>query len=82
MHKESIWLYPIGGFLAVLGLAIMVYGVFSSGAPELSDTLNLGLLNDKTNLTIAGGFCFGTGLLCVALESVARRLLNALSGRL
>jgi hypothetical protein len=55
----------------------MMYGIFSSGAPSYSDTLNIGLLNDKTNLVTAGGFLFVSGVSCVALESVARRLIAA-----
>jgi hypothetical protein len=60
----------------------MTYGVFSSGAPQFSDTLNIGLLNDKTNLVLAGGFAFLSGVLCIGLESVARRVIDALRGRI
>ena len=80
MQRQSVWLYPVGGGLIVLGLLMILFGIFSRGAPEYSETLNIGLLNDKTNITIAGGFAFTSGIICLAVESLARRLINALAG--
>jgi uncharacterized membrane protein YgdD (TMEM256/DUF423 family) len=81
MHRESIWLYPIGSLLILIGFSLMMYGLFSSGAPPFSDTLNIGLLNDKSNLTLIGGFAFLGGLVCLALESAVRRLIDAVRHR-
>ena len=79
MRIENDWLYTFGALLVVLGAGAMTYGLFSSGAAPYSETLNLGLLNDKTNLTIAGGFAFTSGLLIAAIESMARRIVRAMA---
>lgn len=72
--SDNGWLNPVGIGLLLFGSIVTLYGLFSSGAPADSDTLNIGLLNDKTNLVLTGGFMFSAGLLCMALENVARRL--------
>ena len=67
-------MFIVGWGLIIVGGALMAFGILSSGAPSYSETLNLGLLNDKTNLVIGGGFLFTSGVVCAALESTIRRL--------
>jgi hypothetical protein len=62
----------------LLGIGMMVYGLFSSGAPSDSETLNLGLLNDKTNLVSAGGFLFTSGAIFAAASAILTKLQDAL----
>jgi hypothetical protein len=73
------WLNPVGGILACLGLLMLAYGLFASGAPEDSETLNLGLLNDKTNMVLAGGFAFASGSVFLAAAAVINEV-SRLSG--
>ena len=54
--KERTRMRNTGFGLLALGAAIMLFGLLKSGAAEYSDTLNIGLLNDKTNLVMFGGF--------------------------
>ena len=60
----------IGYLLGVVGALLMAYGIGSSGAAEYSDTLNIGLLNDKSNLVMAGGFLAVCGTILIAAASI------------
>jgi hypothetical protein len=81
VESESGWLTPAGWTLVVLGVLMVIYGLFASGAPQYSETLNIGLLNDKTNMVIAGGFAFTSGSTFLGIGAVLTRLaiLNAAS---
>jgi hypothetical protein len=67
-------LYLFGFLLLLLGTVLMLSGFLMSGAPEYSETLNIGLLNTKTNLVIAGGFVGLSGGMFVAAEYLVQRL--------
>ena len=75
------WLSPVGCALIIIGLLMVLYGLFASGAPQYSETLNIGLLNDKTNMVIAGGFSFTSGTTLLALAEVMTRMSLALGKR-
>jgi hypothetical protein len=60
--------------LMVLGLLMVLYGLFSSGAPAYSETLNLGLLNDKTNTVIAGSSVFTSGSIFLGFGALIAHL--------
>lgn len=74
MHREADWLTPTGGLLIAVGLILAGYGLLSSGAPAYSDTLNLGLLNDKSNFVILGGFAFTSGSVFLAVAALIDRI--------
>jgi hypothetical protein len=76
---SGTWFTPVGWGMIGIGLIAVLYGLFASGAPEFSETLNIGLLNDKTNLVIAGGLAFTSGFVLVAAEAIIEQLslLNA-----
>jgi hypothetical protein len=75
-QAPSNWLKPIGSALVGLGVFVTAFGFLSSGAPSYSDTLNIGLLNDKTNLVLIGGFMFVSGIICLAVETAILRVLT------
>ncbi|WP_257550281.1 hypothetical protein [Sphingopyxis sp. DBS4] len=60
----------MGIILAVIGAVLMAIGFFQSGAPTYSDTLNIGLLNDKSNLIAVGGYLFVGGMVLHAKEAI------------
>ncbi|MGV7120940.1 hypothetical protein [Sphingopyxis sp. 550A] len=60
----------MGIILAVIGAVLMAVGFFQSGAPTYSDTLNIGLLNDKSNLIAVGGYIFVGGMVLHAKEAI------------
>lgn len=64
----------IGLCVLTVGALIVLLGLFKSGAAEYSDTLNMGLLNDKTNLTLTGGFTSVVGAIFAAAGIVADKL--------
>lgn len=64
----------IGYCLLFLGAMVLLGGLMKSGAPEYSDTLNIGLLNDKTNLVLAGGFLSVCGAIFASSGMVIQRL--------
>jgi hypothetical protein len=53
---------------------MVLYGLFASGAAEYSETLNIGLLNDKTNMVTAGGFSFTSGSIFLAARAILDRI--------
>lgn len=57
-----------------VGSLMVLYGLFASGAPQYSETLNIGLLNDKTNMVIAGGFVFSSGSIFLGISTILARL--------
>jgi hypothetical protein len=59
-----------GSILLILGFSLVAYGLAMSGAPQYSDTLNIGLLNDKSNIVNIGGFCFVSGIILFAAETI------------
>jgi len=60
----------VGLIAAGLGVLIVLLGYGMSGAAEYSDTLNMGLLNDKTNMVLAGGFMAVSGAILFAASQV------------
>jgi hypothetical protein len=64
----------MGVVLAVIGALLMALGYFQSGAPGFSDTLNIGLLNDKSNLIAVGGYVFVGGIVLHAKEAIVEAL--------
>jgi hypothetical protein len=78
MQDHSVgWLSPIGWVLVIIGLLMVLYGLFASGAPQYSETLNIGLLNDKTNMVIAGGFSFTSGSILLAVGAILKEVGDA-----
>jgi hypothetical protein len=71
----------VGLALVCFGLLVTAFGFFSSAAPSYSDTLNIGLLNDKTNTVLVGGFMFSSGIVCLAVGSALRQILAAAEAR-
>lgn len=69
----------IGLCVLAIGVVILLFGVLKSGAAEYSNTLNIGLLNDKTNLTLAGGFTAIIGAIFAAAGTVLEQLQAASS---
>lgn len=69
----------LGFVLALAGIALTASGFFMSGAPGYSTTLNLGLLNDKLILAIAGAALFLGGLVLIVSGTVLKHL-GMLSG--
>lgn len=64
----------IGLGLLAVGTLIMLFGLVKSGAAEYSDTLNVGLLTEKTNLVLVGGFAQVIGAIFQATSSIMERL--------
>jgi hypothetical protein len=64
----------IGLGVLAIGVLIVLVALTKSGAAEYSDTLNIGLLNDKTNMTLAGGFTGVVGAIFAATGAVVERL--------
>lgn len=60
--------------LMIVGISLAAYGLLSSGAPEHSSTLNVGLLNDKSNYVAIGGFSFTGGAIFFAAGAIIRHL--------
>lgn len=73
-NQSAGWLSPVGWVLISIGLLMVLYGLFASGAPEHSETLNIGLLNDKTNMVIAGGFSFTSGSIFLAIRAILNEM--------
>jgi len=65
-----------GIILGLVGCLIMLIGYGMSGAAEYSDTLNIGLLNDKSNAVVAGGFVALSG----AVIFSASQIIDAVRG--
>lgn len=59
-----------GWMLTIAGLLGMWFGYASSGAASYSDTLNIGMLNDKSNAVIIGGFVWLAGVVLLAAAEV------------
>jgi hypothetical protein len=79
MHRQGSSPFgPFGAILMLLGIGMMLYGLLSSGAPTDSETLNLGLLDDKSNTVSAGGFLFTSGAVFVAASAIIGALRDAL----
>ena len=57
-----------GSVLLVAGFVGIVYGFNMSGAAPDSETLNIGLLNDKQNVVLASGFASVVGAVFTAAE--------------
>lgn len=64
----------IGVTLLGFGVIVLLAGLLKSGAAEYSDTLNIGLLNDKTNLTLAGGFAAVVGAIFASASILAEKI--------
>ena len=60
----------MGIILSVLGAVLMAFAYFQSGAPTYSDTLNIGLLNAKSNLIAVGGYLFVGGMVLHAKDAI------------
>lgn len=58
----------------VIGVILMALGFFMSGAAGYSGTLNIGLLNDKTNLVMIGGFITVSGTICVVVSELFEKM--------
>lgn len=63
-----------GFVFALLGMGTTAYAFLASGAPDSSRTLNLGLLNDKLILAVAGSALFLGGLFLSVMGSVLNHL--------
>lgn len=74
------WLI-LGAAFVCIGLTVIFYGLTASGAPEGSDTLNIGLLNDKTNAVLAGGFCFTSGAIFLAGGAILKKLSQSIKSK-
>lgn len=59
-----------GALMMVCGFALGLLGLFLPGAPGYSDNLNLGLLNGKTNYTVAGAALFVGGAVLAAAGEI------------
>lgn len=64
----------VGYVLLAIGGVILIAGLAMSGAAEYSDTLNVGLLNTKTNLVLAGGFTAVVGAVFTAVAFVLQAI--------
>lgn len=60
-----------GVILVVLGILAMGYGLFSTGAPPESETLNLGLLVEKIVFALIGSAFFSVGSLALLLPNAS-----------
>ena len=68
------------GFLFILiGSVVIWLGISMSGAASYSDTLNIGLLNSKSNTVICGCFLFLSGIVLMVGDRIINELekLNA-----
>jgi hypothetical protein len=68
---KTLNLAVAGWALLAIGMAAAVFGFFKSGAAEYSETLNIGLLTDKTNMVLAGGFMATIGAIFYATHVIA-----------
>ncbi|WP_148649442.1 hypothetical protein [Novosphingobium barchaimii] len=65
--------FKIAGIAALAtGFVVEVYALLKSGAAEYSETLNIGLLNDKTNLMMMGGSLAIVGAIFIAVGALLR----------
>lgn len=75
------WAMVFGIVLTVIGVILMLIGYAKEGAPAYSDMLNIGLLNDKSNLVAIGGTLTLAGVLFMCTAILAGRIRKALSDR-
>lgn len=64
----------IGIALSVLGCLIILIGYGMTTTAEYSNTLNIGLLNDKSNTVVTGGFVALSGAVLFSASQIIEAL--------
>lgn len=75
-NEKLAWILYTGIGLVIIGVLALLIGFGMSGSAEYSDTLNIGLLNDKSNLIMTGGFMSVCGVVFIATDMIIFALLQ------
>lgn len=58
----------------IIGILLMSWGFFMESTVGYSGTLNIGLLNDKSNLVMIGGFLTVSGTICIVVSELIEKM--------